>query len=79
MGSPEQAADLMQAWFEEGGCHGITIALNDFQHDLTILVEKVIPILKQRGLRPERYLGTTLRQHFGLNNQLGLDALIEGK
>lgn len=73
VGSPEQVADTMQAWIEGGGCHGFTVVLNDYQHDLEIFVNQVVPILRQRGLRNEDYLGTTLRDHFGLDEQLGLD------
>jgi hypothetical protein len=36
-------------------------------------VDQVVPVLRQRGLRPDDYQGATLRDHLGLPEQLGLD------
>ncbi|MEV6308897.1 NtaA/DmoA family FMN-dependent monooxygenase [Streptomyces sp. NPDC051840] len=72
IGSPEQAADMIEEWMHAGAGDGLTVVLSDVQHDLPLFVEHVVPILRQRGLRPEGYLGSTLRDHLGLKEQLGL-------
>jgi len=65
-GSVEQVVDLMEEWFTSGACDGFNIrpvvtpwALEDF-------VELAIPELRRRGLARSEYVGTTLREHFGL-------------
>lgn len=79
IGSPNQAVDMMQEWLEQGACQGFTLILNDHQHDLPILIEQVIPMLRERGLRADDYLGETLRDHLGVDEQLGLDSRMVGK
>jgi hypothetical protein len=36
-------------------------------------VDQVVPVLRRRGLRPDDYQGTTLRDHLGIAEQLGPD------
>jgi len=66
IGTPEQIADHMQAWFEQGGADGFNIqapyqpgAFNDF-------CEQVVPLLQKRGIFRREYQGTTLRENLGL-------------
>jgi FMN-dependent oxidoreductase (nitrilotriacetate monooxygenase family) len=65
IGTPEQVADSIQKWFEEGAADGFIVgtgttgALKDF-------VELVIPILQERGLFRTEYEHDTLRGHLGL-------------
>ena len=73
VGTAEEAADLMQAWFEAGVCDGFIFLPDDQQDNIDDIADLLIPVLQRRGLRPEGYRGTTLRDHLGLPSQLGLD------
>ncbi len=66
MGTPEQVADAMQEWFEAGvvdgfmiNCAVLPVGFNDF-------VDRVIPILKDRGLFRAEYEFSTLHENLGL-------------
>jgi FMN-dependent oxidoreductase (nitrilotriacetate monooxygenase family) len=78
VGTPEQAADLLQEWMQAGATDGFTLNVDDLHDGLDDFVDRVVPILRRRGLRPEDYRGTTLRDHFGLPHQLGLDPRLAG-
>ena len=73
VGTPDQAADLMQEWFQAGACDGFTLVVDDLHDGLDAFVDQVVPILRRRGLRPDDYPGATLREHLGVPDQLGLD------
>ncbi|HUD94717.1 NtaA/DmoA family FMN-dependent monooxygenase [Sphingobium sp.] len=73
VGTPEEAADLLQQWFEAGVCDGFNIVPDDQQDSIDDFVDQVVPILRRRGLRPADYRGVTLRDHLGLPEQLGVD------
>lgn len=66
MGTAEKVADLVQEWFVERGADGFIIsssipnALNDF-------VDRVVPILQERGFFREEYEADTLRGNLGLS------------
>lgn len=65
VGTPEQVADQIQHWFENGASDGFII--NSLLPDgLKYFTELVIPVLQQRGLQRNDYNGSTLREHFGL-------------
>ena len=65
VGTPEQVADQIQHWFENGASDGFII--NSLLPDgLKYFTELVIPVLQKRGLQRSDYTGTTLREHFGL-------------
>jgi alkanesulfonate monooxygenase SsuD/methylene tetrahydromethanopterin reductase-like flavin-dependent oxidoreductase (luciferase family) len=65
-GTPEQIADLMQSWFENGAADGFNVMPPYFPGGLEAFTDQVVPILRRRGLFREEYTGTTLRDHFGL-------------
>ncbi|MBU2959852.1 LLM class flavin-dependent oxidoreductase [Citreicella sp. C3M06] len=65
-GSPEEIADLMQEWLDREACDGFMITFPVIPSTLTDFVEKVVPILQQRGIFREEYTGSTLREHLGL-------------
>lgn len=73
VGTPEEAADLLQGWVENGATDGFTFVPDDEYDGIDQFVDLVIPILKRRGLRPDDYEGSTLRNHLGLAEQLGMD------
>lgn len=65
VGTPEQVADAIQTWFEQGAADGFII--NSLLPDgLQSFTEQVVPVLQQRGLFRSEYVGSTLRDHFGL-------------
>lgn len=66
IGSAEQVADEMERWFNERACDGFMLQFPLLPRDLEAFVEKVVPILQQRGIFKEDYTGTTLREHLGV-------------
>jgi FMN-dependent oxidoreductase (nitrilotriacetate monooxygenase family) len=65
-GTPEQIADRMQTWFEQGAADGFNVMPPHFPGGFDIFVDEVVPILRSRGLFREDYEGTSLRDHYGL-------------
>ncbi|WP_067664557.1 LLM class flavin-dependent oxidoreductase [Nocardia miyunensis] len=66
-GTPEQIADELQSWFEGGAADGFNIMPPYLPGGLTDFVDRVVPILQQRGLFRTEYTATTLRGHYGLD------------
>lgn len=66
IGTAEEVADVMQAWFEQGACDGFNITPPALPGGCEEFVESVIPVLQERGLFRRDYAGTTLREHLGL-------------
>jgi FMN-dependent oxidoreductase (nitrilotriacetate monooxygenase family) len=66
VGTPEQAADTMLAWFEGGAADGFNVMAPALPSQLEVFVEHVLPIMRRKGLFREEYRGTTLREHYGL-------------
>lgn len=66
VGTPEQIADLIQTWFEQGAADGFNVMPPVLPTGLTEFVDEVVPILQHRGLFRDDYEGATLRQHLGL-------------
>lgn len=65
-GTPEQVADALQHWFENGAADGFII--NSLLPDgLQYFTEHVVPLLQARGLTRREYPGSTLRDNFGLS------------
>ena len=52
-------------WFESAGADGFIIT-TQVPHTLDTFVEKVVPILQQRGIYREDYEADTLRGNLGL-------------
>lgn len=65
-GTPTQIADELQTWFESGAADGFNIMPPYLPGGLEDFVDRVVPILQERGLFREDYEGTTLRGHYGL-------------
>lgn len=66
-GTPEQVADLMEDWLNDGAADGFNLMPPVLPHMLDVFIEHVIPILQKRGLFRTAYEGDTLRDHYGLN------------
>jgi FMN-dependent oxidoreductase (nitrilotriacetate monooxygenase family) len=65
-GTPEQVADAIQNWWENGAADGFNIMPPVLPRGLEAFVEHVVPILQKRGLFRTEYEGRTLREHYGL-------------
>ncbi|WP_433944131.1 LLM class flavin-dependent oxidoreductase [Paenibacillus sp. SN-8-1] len=60
IGTPEQVADKIQAWYEEGAADGFIIH-SELPSGLSDFVDLVVPILQERGLYRLDYEADTLR------------------
>jgi N-acetyl-S-(2-succino)cysteine monooxygenase len=67
VGSPQQVADHMQLWFEEGAADGFNFMAPIFPGGLEDFVDLVVPELQKRGLFRIRYEGRMLRTNLGLS------------
>lgn len=65
-GTPEQVADLMTEWFDEGAADGFNVMPPLLPAMLEVFIAEVIPLLQRRGLFRTAYEGETLRAHYGL-------------
>jgi len=70
-GTPEQIADLMESWFEDGAADGFNVMPPVLPAMLDVFVDEVIPLLQKRGLFRTEYEGETLRDHYGLDRPTG--------
>ena len=71
VGSPEQIADTLQRWLEEGGIDGFNLARTVAPESLNDFVDLVVPVLQERGLFKADYAEGPLRQKlFGGNGRL---------
>ena len=66
VGTPEQIADELQRWFENGAADGFNVLPPVLPGSLDDFVDLVIPELQRRGLFRTEYEGTTLRENLGL-------------
>lgn len=65
MGTPEHVATLIEEWYNQNAADGFMLIAN-LPSELEAFIEKVVPILQQRGVFREGYEGTTLRQNLEL-------------
>jgi FMN-dependent oxidoreductase (nitrilotriacetate monooxygenase family) len=67
VGTPEQVADQIEAWFTRGAADGFNIMPPVLPSGLELFVDEVAPILRARGLLRTEYVpGETLRARYGL-------------
>ncbi|GGC75532.1 LLM class flavin-dependent oxidoreductase [Chelatococcus reniformis] len=66
VGTPEQIADDIEAWFRAGAADGFNLMPDLLPEGLELFVDHVVPLLRQRGIFRSAYAGTTLRSHLGL-------------
>ena len=66
-GTPVQVADTIQHYFENGAADGFNIMPAVLPSGIEVFADKVVPILRERGLFRTEYQGTTLREHYGLS------------
>lgn len=65
-GTPEQVADFMQDWFEDGAADGFNLMPPLLPPMLDAFIAEVVPLLQKRGLFRTEYEGETLRDNYGL-------------
>jgi FMN-dependent oxidoreductase (nitrilotriacetate monooxygenase family) len=70
VGAPEQIADTMEQWVKEGAADGFNIMCDVYPSGLTAFVDHVVPELQKRGLFRREYVGSTLRDRYGLAQPL---------
>jgi alkanesulfonate monooxygenase SsuD/methylene tetrahydromethanopterin reductase-like flavin-dependent oxidoreductase (luciferase family) len=66
VGTPEQLADHMQLWLDEGACDGFNIMPAYFHDEFDLFVDQAIPVLQRRGMFRKEYEGMTFRANLGL-------------
>jgi FMN-dependent oxidoreductase (nitrilotriacetate monooxygenase family) len=66
IGTPDQIADELQAWFDERAADGFNVLVPHLPGGLEDFAQQVVPLLQQRGLFRQHYTGRTLRDHLGL-------------
>ena len=71
VGTPEQVADDIAHWFENGAADGFNLMPDVLPDGLEAFTEGVVPILQRRGIFRRAYEGDTLRSHFGLAKPAG--------
>ena len=65
-GTPEQVADTIEEWVDDGAADGFNVMPLLLPHMLDAFADEVVPILKRRGRFRTEYAGATLRDHYGL-------------
>ncbi|MFG3342299.1 LLM class flavin-dependent oxidoreductase [Glycomyces sp. NPDC048151] len=65
-GTAEQVADAIVDWADNGAADGFNIMPAVMPSGLEAFVDKVVPILQERGRFRTEYTGTSLRDHYGL-------------
>jgi len=71
VGTPEEVADVIEHWFEQGAADGFNIMAPVLPSGLELFAETVLPILRGRGLFAHEPAGRTLRDHYGLPRPAG--------
>lgn len=73
VGTPAGLADLLQDW-HGAGLSGFRLRPATLPHDLTQIVDGLVPELQRRGLFHEQYSARTLRDAFGLPRPVNRNA-----
>ena len=66
VGTPEQIADTMEHWMDNGAADGFNITPTHLPGGIDDFVAAVVPELQRRGRFRTEYEGTTLRENLGL-------------
>ncbi len=66
-GTPEQIADTIEEWIDDGAADGFNVMPLLLPHMLEVFAREVVPILQRRGRFRSEYQGETLRDHYGLH------------
>jgi len=66
VGTPEQIADDMIAWYQASAVDGFLIQPGTLPAGMIEFVDTVVPILQEKGVFRREYEGRTLRENLGL-------------
>jgi FMN-dependent oxidoreductase (nitrilotriacetate monooxygenase family) len=66
VGTPAQVADEIDLHVQSDACDGFILVPHLTPHGLDELVDRVVPLLQERGSFRTEYTGHTLREHLGL-------------
>jgi FMN-dependent oxidoreductase (nitrilotriacetate monooxygenase family) len=66
VGTPDQLADLIEAWFTQRAADGFNLMPPIYAGQFDMFVDEVVPILQRRGVFHTDYEGATLRDNYGL-------------
>ncbi|MGH3642137.1 MAG: NtaA/DmoA family FMN-dependent monooxygenase [Mycobacterium sp.] len=66
VGTPEQVADEIEAWFTARAADGFNVNFDVFPSGLEQIADHLVPELQRRGIFRKEYESTTLRGHYGL-------------
>ncbi|KAB1644477.1 MULTISPECIES: NtaA/DmoA family FMN-dependent monooxygenase [unclassified Pseudoclavibacter] len=66
VGTPEQIADALDDFVQQGAADGFVIAPPVIPSGFDEFVDKVVPLLQERGSLRTEYAGTTLRSNLGI-------------
>ena len=66
VGTPQQVADEIDLYVQSDACDGFILIPSLTPTGLDEFVDRVVPLLQERGTYRRAYAGTTLREHLGL-------------
>ncbi|MGO4632260.1 NtaA/DmoA family FMN-dependent monooxygenase [Streptomyces sp. 2RAF24] len=66
VGSPRTVADAIDHFVQSDGADGFVLVPHLTPGGLDDVVDRVVPLLQEKGVFREEYTGTTLRDHLGL-------------
>ncbi|WP_050460960.1 NtaA/DmoA family FMN-dependent monooxygenase [Herbaspirillum autotrophicum] len=64
VGNPQEVADYMQYWLDNGAADGFNIFASFLPYSADRFNQLVVPELQRRGIYRQDYAGDTLREHF---------------
>lgn len=67
VGTPEQVADKLDAFIQNDGADGVVLGGWHTPHGLDEFVDRVVPLLQERGSLRTEYTGSTLRENLGIS------------
>jgi len=67
VGTPSRIADEIDTYIQADACDGFILVPHLTPHGLDEFVDRVVPLLHERGAFRTEYAGETLRDHLGLN------------
>jgi len=67
VGTPSRIADEIDTYIQADACDGFILVPHLTPHGLDEFVDRVVPLLQERGAFRTDYAGETLRDHLGLN------------
>ncbi|OBI46457.1 NtaA/DmoA family FMN-dependent monooxygenase [Mycobacterium sp. E796] len=66
VGTPTRIADEIDTYIQADACDGFILVPHLTPHGLDEFVDRVVPVLQERGAFRTEYTGETLREHLGL-------------